>query len=90
MALKFIDDVARDSVVGVDAPWLQHKYLLPYQAQIRVQQYDRAVCEFIDRLQRLTKCRVALHVVSSGTTPPCKRDKAAQAGSRTELSHARS
>jgi 5'-3' exonuclease len=78
VALKFIDDVAGDSVVGVDASWLQHKYLLPYEAEIRAQRYDRAVGEFIVRVQLLTKCGVAVHVVFDGTTPPCKREEAAR------------
>ena len=78
VALKFIDDVAGDSVVGVDASWLQHKYLLPHEAEIRAQRYDRAVGEFIVRVQLLTKCGVAVHVVFDGTTPPCKREEAAR------------
>ena len=69
VALKFIDDVARDSVVGVDASSLHHKYLQPVKAEIRAQRYDRAVGEFIDRVQRLTKCGVAVHVVFDWTTP---------------------
>ena len=40
--------------------------------------YDRAVGEFIDRVQRLTKCGVAVHVVFDGTTSPCKREEAAR------------
>ena len=75
---KIIEDIARGSVVGVDASWLQHKYLPPYQAEIRAQRYDRPLCEFIDRVQRLTKRGVAVHVVFDGTTPPCKREEAAR------------
>jgi len=63
---KLIEGIVRDSVVGVDASWLQHKYLLPYQAEIRAGLYDRVICEFIDRVQRLTKCGIAVHVVFDG------------------------